>query len=74
MLLLTSPTDGKGMEDVDAPRRRPALPNVLITGTPGTGKTVTAQLASQLVCEAGSELKYLNVGDLVKYEVNVSIH
>ena len=37
------------------------LPNILITGTPGTGKTSTAQLASEK-----SGFKYINVGDLVK--------
>lgn len=37
------------------------LPNILITGTPGTGKTSTAQLAAEK-----SSFKYVNVGDLVK--------
>ena len=37
------------------------LPNVLITGTPGTGKTSTAQLAAER-----TGLKHINVGDLVK--------
>lgn len=37
------------------------LPNILITGTPGTGKTQTSQLAAE---QTG--LIHLNVGDLVK--------
>lgn len=37
------------------------LPNILITGTPGTGKTSTAQLAAER-----SGFKWINVGDLVK--------
>jgi adenylate kinase len=36
-------------------------PNILITGTPGTGKTETATLAS-----SKTGLKYINVGELVK--------
>jgi adenylate kinase len=36
-------------------------PNILITGTPGTGKTTHAELiASEL------NLKHLNIGDLVR--------
>lgn len=37
------------------------LPNILITGTPGTGKTSTTQLAAEK-----SGFKCINVGDLVK--------
>jgi adenylate kinase len=37
------------------------LPNVLISGTPGTGKTQTAILLAEK-----TGLKHLNVGDLVK--------
>ncbi|CAG8585284.1 9068_t:CDS:2 [Ambispora gerdemannii] len=37
------------------------LPNILITGTPGTGKSTLAELAAQ---DAG--LSYINVGTLVK--------
>ena len=37
------------------------LPNILITGTPGTGKTTTAELAS-----IASGLDHLEVGKLVK--------
>ena len=36
-------------------------PNVLITGTPGTGKTTTAE---QVAAKLG--LRHLNVGDLIK--------
>jgi hypothetical protein len=36
-------------------------PNVLVTGTPGTGKTTTAQQAA-----SGAGLRYINVGDWVK--------
>eukprot|EP01039_Chlorochromonas_danica_P002391 gene2392-2623_t len=37
------------------------LPNILITGTPGTGKTETARRVSE-----ATGLHHLNVGDLVK--------
>eukprot|EP01031_Cornospumella_fuschlensis_P034222 gene34222-41423_t len=37
------------------------LPNILITGTPGTGKTETARQAAEL-----TGLKHINVGDLIK--------
>jgi adenylate kinase len=36
-------------------------PNILITGTPGTGKTTTAELLA-----SASGFKHINVGDLVK--------
>jgi adenylate kinase len=35
--------------------------NVLVTGTPGTGKTTTAQQAA-----SGTGMRYINVGDWVK--------
>jgi len=38
-------------------------PNILITGTPGTGKTTTSALLAE---QTG--LKHVNVGDLVKKE------
>ena len=38
-------------------------PNILITGTPGTGKTTTCELVA-----AATGLRHLNVGDLVKKE------
>lgn len=36
-------------------------PNVIVTGTPGTGKTTTAQQIAQ-----AAQLNYINVGDWVK--------
>ena len=36
-------------------------PNILITGTPGTGKTTTCQLLSQ-----STGLKHIDVSELVK--------
>lgn len=36
-------------------------PNILITGTPGTGKTTTAALAAE-----ATGLRHINVGDVVK--------
>jgi broad-specificity NMP kinase len=38
-----------------------SLPNILITGTPGTGKTTTAQQVAE-----ATGLKHLQVGTLVK--------
>ncbi|KAI8966955.1 AAA domain-containing protein [Mycotypha africana] len=38
-----------------------SLPNILVTGTPGTGKTTT----SEMIAEA-TGLKHVNVGELVK--------
>lgn len=37
------------------------LPNILVTGTPGTGKTTT----SEMIAEA-TGLQHINVGELVK--------
>ncbi|KAF8948314.1 hypothetical protein BGZ47_005616 [Haplosporangium gracile] len=37
------------------------LPNILITGTPGTGKTTTSEMAAE-----AAGLTHINVGDLVK--------
>ncbi|CAK4660891.1 hypothetical protein LEN26_014439 [Aphanomyces euteiches] len=37
------------------------LPNILVTGTPGTGKTTMSQLLAER-----TSLRYVNVGDLVK--------
>ncbi len=43
--------------------KRRLLPNILITGTPGTGKTTTAELVAE---QTG--LRHINVGELVKSE------
>jgi adenylate kinase len=39
----------------------PAVPNILITGTPGTGKTTTAAEVARL-----TGWKHIIIGDLVK--------
>ncbi|OMJ18821.1 Adenylate kinase isoenzyme 6-like protein [Smittium culicis] len=44
---------------MDASKR--TKPNVLITGTPGTGKSTTSEMAAELI-----EYKYINVGELIK--------
>lgn len=36
-------------------------PNILVTGTPGTGKTTTSSALSE-----STQLRHINVGDLVK--------
>jgi len=54
----------ESFESRDSRRRRGMAtrkPNVLVTGTPGTGKTTTAQQAA-----SGAGLRYINVGDWVK--------
>jgi len=40
------------------------IPNILITGTPGVGKTTTAKLLSEYV----EGLKFVNTGELVNSE------
>ncbi|WVZ62838.1 hypothetical protein U9M48_012537 [Paspalum notatum var. saurae] len=40
---------------------RRARPNVLVTGTPGTGKTTTCSLLAE-----ASALRHVNIGDLVR--------
>ena len=37
------------------------LPNILVTGTPGTGKTTTSEMIAN-----ATGLEQINVGDLVK--------
>lgn len=39
------------------------LPNILVTGTPGTGKTTTCELLAE-----STGFTHVNVGDLVKSE------
>jgi adenylate kinase len=49
-------------------------PNILITGTPGTGKTTTAELVSSLCMQRTNEqgeqesqlIQHINIGELVK--------
>ena len=38
-------------------------PNILVSGTPGTGKTTTCELLA-----AATGMKHINIGDLVKRE------
>jgi adenylate kinase len=38
-------------------------PNILVTGTPGTGKTTTCELIA-----SATGLEHVNIGDLVKAE------
>lgn len=44
-----------------APSNGRRRPNILITGTPGTGKTTTASALAE-----ATQLRHINVGDLVK--------
>ncbi|KAJ2964205.1 hypothetical protein NQZ79_g756 [Umbelopsis isabellina] len=44
-----------------APQVDRKVPNILVTGTPGTGKTTTSELIAQ-----ATGLSHVNVGDLVK--------
>lgn len=46
------------MSETDESSRK--FPNILVTGTPGTGKTVTASLIAE-----GLGIKHINVGDLI---------
>ncbi|KAG0356525.1 hypothetical protein BG005_004523 [Podila minutissima] len=50
-----------GSEAGEAPYYPRNRPNILITGTPGTGKTTTSEMAAE-----ATGLKHINVGDLVK--------
>lgn len=50
----------KSEDDATSGRKQP---NILITGTPGTGKTTHAEMLAQ---ESNGSLKAINVGDFVK--------
>lgn len=43
------------------------LPNILVTGTPGTGKTTLSQMLEEALAPVGA-FKNVNVGDVVKAE------
>lgn len=47
------------MSDNDATERK--RPNILVTGTPGVGKTATASLLAEAI-----GLKHINVGEIIK--------
>ena len=47
----------------ESDKRPRTLPTILITGTPGTGKTTHAQLLAQ---QSQVPLRHINVGELVK--------
>lgn len=42
-------------------KKKREKPNILITGTPGTGKTTTATALAESI-----QLRHINIGDLVK--------
>jgi adenylate kinase len=42
------------------------LPIVLLTGTPGTGKTLHAVLLAQHLDGSDTPMRHLNIGDIVK--------
>ncbi|WRT65489.1 uncharacterized protein IL334_002432 [Kwoniella shivajii] len=42
------------------------FPIILITGTPGTGKTLHSALLSQEMSDSESPMKHVNIGDVVK--------
>lgn len=48
---------------MDVEQKPRQYPTILITGTPGTGKSTHAQLLAQ---QSPVPLKHINVGDLVK--------
>jgi adenylate kinase len=43
--------------------KRRARPNILVTGTPGTGKTTTSEMIAARV-----QLKHINVSELIKQQ------
>lgn len=44
-----------------APAQARRRPNILITGTPGTGKTCTSELVKEM-----TGFKYVNVGEVIR--------
>lgn len=52
---------GAAAAEEAAARRRRRRPNLLVTGTPGTGKTTTSSLLAD-----ATALRHVNVGDLVR--------
>jgi Cdc6-like AAA superfamily ATPase len=59
--LYTMDSDSGSDHGGEAPHFPRDLPNILITGTPGTGKTTTSEMAAE-----ATGLTHINVGDLVK--------
>ncbi|KAI9173336.1 factor activating pos9 [Blastocladiella emersonii ATCC 22665] len=55
----TGSSEGSSTPASGAPSRR--LPNILVTGTPGTGKTTTSELLAM-----ATSLTHINIGDLVR--------
>eukprot|EP00566_Odontella_aurita_P028295 CAMPEP_0113538840 /NCGR_PEP_ID=MMETSP0015_2-20120614/7588_1 /TAXON_ID=2838 /ORGANISM="Odontella" /LENGTH=193 /DNA_ID=CAMNT_0000438457 /DNA_START=381 /DNA_END=962 /DNA_ORIENTATION=- /assembly_acc=CAM_ASM_000160 len=49
------------MSDVEGESSERSRPNILVTGTPGVGKTATASLIAERL-----GMKHVNVGDLIK--------
>ena len=61
VLSFTTLTHGAAEMSAEVSSR--SAPTIIITGTPGTGKTTHAQLLAE---ESPIPLKHINVGDLVK--------
>ncbi len=51
----------RGEREMTDEGRKRATPNILVTGTPGTGKTSTCSLLA-----SATGLRHINVGELVK--------
>lgn len=54
-------SDSSDSETSSVPEMDRELPNILVTGTPGTGKTTTSELIAQ-----ATGLEHINVGEFVK--------